>query len=280
VKSTMKMMVPRGARHCSGDQIIVHFTLTRFSLCRRCSPGCMPALKRRSRRAIGMWLVFLPAPFLIAKWVKMLVRRFPGGSFWAHTYFAALFLLPALFGWGVKIRHDAWNRAGFAAALICIVCAPTRITSRCRAFRGSLNVPVASRSIARYRFRVPMALDGLVRTERGVYELRMDLADKPQAMGNCSRSNTTIFPTPRQIRTSRSPSASPKCRRFCGFSRFPVTRFHKEGDVAVVEIADIRFVQIRRDRPAAFTYRVRFGSEETCSRKAGPPDRASILAGH
>jgi hypothetical protein len=37
-----------------------------------------------------------------------------------------------------------------------------------------------------------------------------------------------------------------------------VTRFHKEGDIAVVEFADIRFAPTRRDRPAGFTYRVRF----------------------
>jgi hypothetical protein len=39
-----------------------------------------------------------------------------------------------------------------------------------------------------------------------------------------------------------------------------VTQFHKEGVDAVVEISDKRFPQIRPDRPAAFTYRVRFGS--------------------
>jgi hypothetical protein len=42
------------------------------------------------------------------------------------------------------------------------------------------------------------------------------------------------------------------------FSRFPVVRFHQEGPIAVVEISDLRFPQVRRDRPAAFTYRVRF----------------------
>src|SRR5258708_19565647 len=32
--------------------------------------------------------------------------------------FAALFLLPALLGWGVKIQLETWNRAGLAAAVI------------------------------------------------------------------------------------------------------------------------------------------------------------------
>jgi hypothetical protein len=45
------------------------------------------------------------------------------------------------------------------------------------------------------------------------------------------------------------------------FSRFPVTRFRKEGDAAVVEISDLRFPQIRPDRPSSFTYRVRFGPD-------------------
>jgi len=45
------------------------------------------------------------------------------------------------------------------------------------------------------------------------------------------------------------------------FSRFPVTRFRKEGDAAVVEISDLRFPQIRPDRPSSFTYRVRFSPD-------------------
>ena len=42
------------------------------------------------------------------------------------------------------------------------------------------------------------------------------------------------------------------------FDRFPVTRYHKEGPDSVVEILELRFPQVRADRPAPFTYRVRF----------------------
>jgi hypothetical protein len=45
------------------------------------------------------------------------------------------------------------------------------------------------------------------------------------------------------------------------FSRFPVTRFHREGTNAVVEFYDARFAQIRRDRPNSFTYRVTFSQD-------------------
>jgi len=53
----------------------------------------------------------------------------------------------------------------------------------------------------------------------------------------------------------------PEVQKVLWFSRFPVTRFHKEGDVAVVEISDLRFPQTRPGRPASFTYRVRFATD-------------------
>jgi hypothetical protein len=53
----------------------------------------------------------------------------------------------------------------------------------------------------------------------------------------------------------------PEVRTVLWFARFPVTRFHKEGDDAIVEISDLRFPQMRPDRPASFTYRIRFAQD-------------------
>lgn len=50
----------------------------------------------------------------------------------------------------------------------------------------------------------------------------------------------------------------PEVQKVLAFDRFPVTRFHREGTESVVEILDLRFPQVRTDRPAAFTYHVRF----------------------
>jgi len=50
----------------------------------------------------------------------------------------------------------------------------------------------------------------------------------------------------------------PEVQKVLQFHRFPVTRFHREGAESVVEILDLRFPALRPDRPAAFTYRVRF----------------------
>ena len=55
----------------------------------------------------------------------------------------------------------------------------------------------------------------------------------------------------------------PEVQTVLWFARFPVTRFHKEGDFAVVEISDLRFPQMRPDRPSSFTYRVRFAPDGT-----------------
>jgi hypothetical protein len=52
----------------------------------------------------------------------------------------------------------------------------------------------------------------------------------------------------------------PEVQKVLWFDRFPVTRFHKEGTESVVEILDLRFPQVRPDRPAPFTYRIRFGA--------------------
>ena len=53
----------------------------------------------------------------------------------------------------------------------------------------------------------------------------------------------------------------PEVQKVLWFSRFPVTRFRKEGNQAIVEISDLRFPQIRPDRPASFTYSVRFDAD-------------------
>jgi len=50
----------------------------------------------------------------------------------------------------------------------------------------------------------------------------------------------------------------PEVQKVLWFDRFPVTRFHEEGAESVVEILELRFPRVRPDRPAAFTYRVRF----------------------
>jgi hypothetical protein len=108
--------------------------------------------------------------------------------------------------------------------------------------------------------------DGLIRTSRGVYELRMDLS-KPSGIPEnvaaaAAPSQTPLtyhyFPDAPANNLIQQARQLPEVQKVLWFDRFPVTRFRKEGNESIVEILDLRFPQVRPDRPASFTYRVRF----------------------
>src|SRR5262249_381284 len=103
--------------------------------------------------------------------------------------------------------------------------------------------------------------DGLVRGPRGVYELRIDLTDKLTADSELLAREHRYFrdaPPNSYIEAARR---LPEVQRVLWFDRFPVTRFRKEGQEAVVEISDLRFARARPGAPSPFTYRVRFGAD-------------------
>jgi len=178
----------------------------------------------------------------------------------------------------MKIQHGTWNRAGLAAAMIYVACTVYAHHVASRVFKSLLNwTTCRSHRSERYCSRHRSGLDGLVRTTRGVYEQRMDIADKPVNDGNCWRLNTTITPTHPEF-VYRGCQTPAEVQKVLWFSRFPVTRFHKEGDVAVVEISDIRFVQTRRDRPPSSRIAFALALTATSCRKAG--HEVGILACH
>jgi hypothetical protein len=102
--------------------------------------------------------------------------------------------------------------------------------------------------------------DGLVRTERGVYELRMDLSDKQAPNGNLLALEHRYYPDAFPNSYTEAARRLPEVQKVLWFARFPVTRFHKEGSEAIVEISDLRFARGPAGRPPPFTYSVRFDS--------------------
>src|SRR3979490_2568414 len=236
---------------------IVDFTLTAIFLVPQLLAWVYAHPEKVKGRPVGMWLVFLPAPFLIAKIGEIVGAPISGRVvLGAIVIFAVVFLLPALLGWGVKIQHNTWNSAGLAAALIYVACtvyAHHVALSRIQKFAELDRLQVESIGA----LPLPPSLwhwDGLVRTARGVYELRMDLADQPLSNGELLAPEPHYSPDAAPNAYIEVARRLPEVQKVLWFSRFPVTRFHKEGDVAVVEISDIRFVQTRRDPPASFPY--------------------------
>jgi membrane-bound metal-dependent hydrolase YbcI (DUF457 family) len=243
---------------------IVDFTFTAILLVPQLLAWVYSKTATGKRRVIGMWLLFLPAPLLIARIAQIVGAPISEPTVLAAmVVFTGLFLLPALCGWGMKIQHQTWNRTGLFGALAYVVLtiyAHQIALGRIEKFAALEHLDVETLGA----LPLPPSLwrwDGLVRTPRGVYELRMDLSDQSMTDTALLLSEHRYYPDAFPNSFIESAKRLPEVQKVLWFSRFPVTRFHKEGQEAIVEIADLRFPQVRRDRPASFTYRVRFGAD-------------------
>jgi membrane-bound metal-dependent hydrolase YbcI (DUF457 family) len=247
---------------------IVDFTFTAILLIPQLLAWTYEDPERIHRRAIVGWLIFTPAPYLIAKIAQIVGAPISNAAIIVATVlFAALFLLPAFSGWGMRVSYANWNRAGLALACAYILAATFAhhaALQRVQKFATRENLQVQAIGA----LPLPPSLwhwAGLVRAPRGVYEMRMDLSDGLSRFGSQSASvadpdvlEHTYFPDAFPNPFIEQARQLPAVQKVLWFARFPVTRFHKEGGDAVVEFSDLRFPQIRPDRPASFTYRVRF----------------------
>ena len=242
---------------------IVDFTFTAILLVPQLLAWVYAHPERMKVRATAVWLVFLPVPVLIARIGEAAGAPISGQTvLGAMIIFTVIFFLPALGGWGLKIPHDKWNRAGFAAALtyIALTFVAHRVAlARIERFAQLDHLQVESIGA----LPLPPSLwrwDGLVRSERGVYELRMDLSDRSASDTDLLAHEHRYYPDAAANTYIEEAKRLPEVQKVLWFARFPVTRFHKEGSDAVVEISDVRFSRSTTGRPPAFTYRVRFSA--------------------
>jgi membrane-bound metal-dependent hydrolase YbcI (DUF457 family) len=218
-------------------------------------------------RALLLWLVFVLLTFSVAA-----IARIVGAPISAAAVgviimiLTLLILLPAMRGWGTRIRLATWNRAGFIGA--CCYLALT-IVAHHQAFERTKKFAAFQQAQVESIGALPLPpsvlnWDGLIRTPRGVYELRIDLSQPAGISGadsaGASQASFTYkyFPDAPMNSFIQRARQLPEVQKVLWFDRFPVTRFHKEGTGAVVEILELRFPPIRPDRTASFTYRVRF----------------------
>ncbi|HYK38730.1 MAG TPA: metal-dependent hydrolase, partial [Candidatus Eremiobacteraceae bacterium] len=225
------------------------------------------------RRALMMWVVFVPSPFLIAAIGRMVGAPISDAAVIAAClFFSLIFLLPAFRGWGARIKPVAWNRGGFALACIYLglaFYAHHAALERVKSFIALEEVKPEVYGALPY----PPSLlnwDGLVRTSRGVYNLPIDLS-KRNSFASGANSETADANAP-AIEYKYSPDAPsnlwierakrlPEVQKVLWFARFPVTQFRMENGQPIVEFSDLRFPRMRPDRPGGFTYRVRFDGE-------------------
>ena len=247
---------------------IVDFTFSAILLVPQFLAWVHRDAKLARMRAIPVWMVFVLLTFSVVA-----LGRIVGApiSLTATSVvimiLTVLIMLPAFRGWGSRVRLATWNRAGFVAACVYIalaVFAHGKALQRVKEFAAFQQAQVESLGA----LPLPPSLlnwDGLIRTPRGVYELRTDLSqpsgipESSAAAGSVQSAFTyKYFPDSPATNLIQKARQLPEVQKVLWFDRFPVTRFHKEGAESVVEILDLRFPQIRPDRPAPFVYRVRF----------------------
>jgi membrane-bound metal-dependent hydrolase YbcI (DUF457 family) len=246
---------------------IIDFTFTAILLLPQLLAWTYEDPKRTRWRGMLLWVIFTPAPFMVSRIAQNAGAPISSTAILLATMFlAVLFLFPAARGWGLPLSYETWNRAGLTLAIAYILAATYAhhvALDRTKQFAATQNIEV--QAIGALPF--PPSLlhwDGLVRAPRGVYEIRMDFSDEmPQAFtGPHARVlEHTYYPDAIANEYTEVARQLPEVQKVLWFARFPLTRFHKESGEAVVEFSDLRFPQLRRDRPAAFTYRVRFSAD-------------------
>ena len=246
---------------------IIDFTFTALVLVPQLLAWAYEDPEHIRRRATVMWAVFTPAPFLISQLALVVGAPIANNAVLIGTLlFAIIFLVPALRGWGLRVPYQTWSRAGFTLATAYILAAAYAHHSafvRIRDFAQQEKLNVQSIGA----LPLPPSLwhwDGLIRAPRGVYEIRMDLSARmlgeAPAM-DASVIEHTFYPDAPPNTFIEEAHRLPEVQKVLWFSRFPVTRFRQEGSDAVVEFTDLRFAQIRKDRPGSFTYQVRFSAD-------------------
>jgi membrane-bound metal-dependent hydrolase YbcI (DUF457 family) len=255
---------------------IVDFTLMALLLLPQVLAWVYAAKEKWKRRALGIWLVVELALLVVAAIAQIVGAPIsPQNVVLASLLLTVLMFFPARHLWGTRVSLAGWNRAGLLASCIYIALAAYAhhaALERVKSLVALLQLDVQSIGA----LPLPPSLwhwDGLVRTPHGVYDWRMDLSEKspvttstsaatapgPTATGAAALSYNFYPEAPSNPFIERARQL-PAVQQVLWFDRFPVTQFHKEGDDAIVEISDKRFPRIRPDRPASFTYRIRFGA--------------------
>jgi membrane-bound metal-dependent hydrolase YbcI (DUF457 family) len=248
---------------------IVDFTFSAILLVPQILPWVYQKPESLRNRALGSWFLFLLGALVVAGIAHAVGAPVSlEGMLLALVILAAVFLLPSLRGFGLRIKRASWNFAGVALAacyLAAALFAHHAAFARVQKFAAREHLEVQAIGA----LPLPPSLwhwDGLVRAPHGVYEMRIDFGGPSGENGLPAQAlpiEYRFYPDAPRNSYIEAATRLPEVQTVLWFARFPVTRFHKEGGDAVVEISDLRFPNAKPDRPPSFTYRVLLGATGT-----------------
>ena len=240
---------------------IVDFTLAALLVLPQLLARLYEQREKLTPRALRLWVIGAIVAAFVA--VAAQAVNFPmsvAGVTGVIVVLAAFIFLPMLGGWGFRVSRAAWCRAGLAAAVLYIggaMVAHHAALGRVKQFAQLEHLEVESLAA----LPLPPSLwhwDGLIRTERGVYDLRMDLSRSAQNdPGPQGSIEYAFYPDALDNPFIEEAKQLPQVKTVLWFARFPVTRYRRDGNASVVDIVDLRFPTTRPGRPYPFTYRVR-----------------------
>lgn len=237
---------------------IIDFAMTAILLLPQFTAQLFRSREDFSRRALRMWLSFSVCAAL-AGWLLTFEGFPPTIPAMLAVIFAmaALLFVPAVRGWGFGVRLNNWNRAGvFAVAVYLGLAVLAHHAALWRITRFAARQQITAENLGALPLPPSLAnWDGLIRTPRGVYEVRMNLLEHftPKPDDPIEYIYYPDSPPNEIVGTARQ---LPEVQTYLWFARFPVFRWRKDGANTVAEFADLRFFQ-RRGR-SSFTYRVTF----------------------
>lgn len=244
--------------------VIIDVAFSALLLLPQLLAGLYEQKEKLTLRAARLWLLSAVVTVIIAGIAQAL--NFPlstASVIGTIAVLAALIFLPMVRGWGFRVSRVAWCRAGLAASVLYIggaAFAHHAALERVKQFAQLEHLEVQSLAAS----PLPPSLwhwDGLIRTERGVYDLRMDLSKASRGDPSPEASiEYAYYPDALDNPYIELARELPQVKTFLWFARFPVTRYRRDGDTSIVEFIDLRFAMARRGQANPFTYRVRFDS--------------------
>jgi len=252
-----RMWTPISQQRVSWDLLfIIDFSFTAIILLPQIAAWIYSNQAKSRMRAAWMWFLFTLGA--IGAWTAAGAAGFPF-HLWivalASAIITALFFVPAMGGWGFRVKRSSWCQAGtYAMIAYVFACgiAHHAALQRVKEFASANKIAIDRMGALPLP---PSYLDwgGVIRSIDGVYQARFDLRDPAPPDFHFAADSPPDSFIARALQL-------PEVQLFWQFSRFPVIHSFTEDGEHIVDIGENRFVNTRRKGPQPFTYRLIFDS--------------------